>query len=103
MVSSYKQIKENCTWQTNGKGKNSWKIHQILYNICIEMFLHEYWDQAIALALEIEKASLTFWLESLLEKISFTETELHALRGVGTGGKKMLCNCGSFRFTVGVI
>lgn len=52
------------------------------------MFYHEYWDQAIALALEIEKVSLTFRLEALLEKISFTETELHALRGVGRGGKE---------------
>ena len=36
------------------------------------MFLHEYWDQAIARDLEIEKASLSFWIESLLEKISST-------------------------------
>ena len=55
------------------------------------------------MALEIEKASLTFRIESVLEKISSTETELHALRGVGRGGKEMLCNCGRLRYTVGVI
>ena len=67
------------------------------------MFLHEYWDQAIVLALENEKASLTFRIESLLEKISSTETELRFFRGVGRGGKEMLCNCGWLRYTVGVI